>query len=118
MRTVILAGGFGTRLAEETENRPKPMIEIGNRAILWHIMQHYATYWFTEFVVALGYKSEIIKRYFLEYSRLSGSMSVNLARGEVMRHDSPCEDWTVHLLDTGLSTNTAGRVKRVADWLG
>jgi glucose-1-phosphate cytidylyltransferase len=117
MRTVILAGGFGTRLAEETDTRPKPMIEIGNRPILWHILQHYASYWFTEFVVALGYKSEYIKRYFLEYSRHSGSMSVNLARGEVTRHDQPAEDWTVHLIDTGLNTNTGGRVKRVADWI-
>jgi glucose-1-phosphate cytidylyltransferase len=117
MRTIILAGGLGTRLAEETESRPKPMIEIGNRPILWHIMQHYAKYWFTEFVVALGYKSEIVKRYFLEYSRLSGSMSVNLARGEVARHDMPGEDWTVHLLDTGLNTNTGGRLKRATDWL-
>ncbi|HEV3383696.1 MAG TPA: glucose-1-phosphate cytidylyltransferase [Gemmata sp.] len=115
MNTVILAGGFGTRLAEETENRPKPMIEIGNRPILWHIMQHFAKYWFTDFVVAVGYKSEVIKRYFLEYSRLSGSMSVNLARGEITRHDPPGEDWTVHLIETGLNTNTAGRVKRVAN---
>jgi glucose-1-phosphate cytidylyltransferase len=118
MRTVILAGGLGTRLAEETESRPKPMVEIGNRPMLWHIMQHYATYWFTEFVVALGYKSEIVKRYFLEYSRLSGSMSVNLARGDMTRHDPPGEDWIVHLIDTGTNTNTGGRVKRVADWLG
>jgi glucose-1-phosphate cytidylyltransferase len=117
MHTVILAGGFGTRLAEETDNRPKPMIEIGNRPILWHILQHYASYWFTDFVVALGYKSEIVKRYFLEYSRLSGSMSVTLARGEVTRHDPPGEDWTVHLIDTGLNTNTGGRVKRVSDWI-
>jgi glucose-1-phosphate cytidylyltransferase len=115
MHTVILAGGFGTRLAEETDNRPKPMIEIGNRPILWHIMQHFAKYWFTEFVVAVGYKSEVIKRYFLEYSRLSGSMSVNLARGEIARHDPPGEDWNVHLIETGLNTNTAGRVKRVAN---
>src|SRR5580700_6701486 len=118
MRTVILAGGFGTRLAEETDSRPKPMIEIGNQPMLWHIMQHYATYWFTEFVVALGYKSEIVKRYFLEYSRLSGSMSVNLARGDMTRHDPPGEDWIVHLIDTGTNTNTGGRVKRVADWIG
>jgi glucose-1-phosphate cytidylyltransferase len=118
MRTVILAGGFGTRLAEETDIRPKPMIEIGNRPILWHIMQHYAKYWFTEFVIALGYKSEIVKRYFLDYSCLSGSMSVNLARGELTRHHAPGEDWTIHLIDTGLSTSTGGRIKRVADWVG
>jgi glucose-1-phosphate cytidylyltransferase len=117
MRTIILAGGLGTRLAEETESRPKPMVEIGNRPILWHIMQHYARYWFTDFVVALGYKSESVKRYFLEYSQLSGSMSVNLSRGEITRHNAPGEDWTVHLIDTGLNTSTGGRVKRVADWL-
>ena len=117
MRTIILAGGLGTRLAEETETRPKPMVEIGYRPILWHIMQHYASYWFTEFVVALGYKSEIVKRYFQEYSRLSGSMSVNLARGETTLHDPTGEDWTVHLIDTGLHTNTGGRVKRVANWV-
>jgi glucose-1-phosphate cytidylyltransferase len=117
MRTVILAGGFGTRLAEETDNRPKPMIEIGNRPILWHIMQHYARHWYTEFVVALGYKSEVVKRYFLEYPRLTGSMSVNLSHGEVARHDQPGEDWIVHLIDTGLNTNTAGRVKRLSEWV-
>jgi glucose-1-phosphate cytidylyltransferase len=117
MRTIILAGGFGTRLAEETDSRPKPMIEIGNRPILWHIMQHYARYWFTDFVVALGYKSEIVKRYFQEYSQLAGSMSVNLTRGEITRHEPPGEDWVVHLIDTGLSTNTGGRVKRVVDWV-
>jgi glucose-1-phosphate cytidylyltransferase len=117
MRTIILAGGLGTRLAEETENRPKPMIEIGNRPILWHIMQHYATYWFTEFVVALGYKSEIVKRYFLEYSRLSGSMSLNLASGEVTQHDPLGENWTIHLIETGQNTNTGGRVKRLAEWV-
>jgi glucose-1-phosphate cytidylyltransferase len=117
MRTIILAGGLGTRLAEETESRPKPMIEIGNRPILWHIMQHYATYWFTEFVVALGYKSEIVKRYFVEHSRLSGSMSVNLASGDVIQHDSPGENWTVHLINTGQDTNTGGRVRRLAEWV-
>lgn len=115
MRTVILAGGLGTRLAEETESRPKPMVEIGGRPILWHIMRHYAAHWFTEFVVALGYKGESVKRYFLDYHNLSGSLSVNLARGEVTRHDSAAEDWTVHLIDTGLNTNTGGRLGRVAD---
>jgi glucose-1-phosphate cytidylyltransferase len=115
MRTVILAGGLGTRLAEETETRPKPMVEIGGHPIIWHIMRHYAAHWFTEFILALGYKSEVVKRYFLDYSALSGSVSVNLASGEVLRHDSLAEDWTVHLIDTGLHTNTGGRVKRVAD---
>jgi glucose-1-phosphate cytidylyltransferase len=117
MRTAILAGGLGTRLAEETESRPKPMVEIGGRPILWHIMQHYAKNWFTEFVVALGYKSESIKRYFVEYTGLTGSMTVNLARGEVTRHEAVGVDWTVHLIDTGLETNTGGRIRRLADWL-
>src|SRR5215216_5675244 len=97
MKTVILAGGLGTRLAEETEARPKPMVEIGGRPILWHIMRHYAAHWFTEFVVALGYRADVVKRYFLDYSTLTGSLSVNLARGEVSRHDAAAEDWTVHL---------------------
>jgi glucose-1-phosphate cytidylyltransferase len=118
MRTVILAGGLGTRLAEETELRPKPMVEIGNRPILWHIMQHYASYWFTEFVVALGYKSEVVKRYFLDYAGLIGSLSVNLSTGSVRRYEAAGEDWTLHLIDTGLGTNTGGRVKRVGEWLG
>jgi glucose-1-phosphate cytidylyltransferase len=117
MRAVILAGGLGTRLAEETESRPKPMIEIGGRPILWHIMSHYAAYWVTEFVVALGYKSDVVKRFFVEYTRFIGSLSVNLARGEVERHEQAGVDWTVHLIDTGLQTNTGGRVKRVAPWV-
>src|SRR4051812_48823202 len=117
MRAVILAGGLGTRLSEETESRPKPMVEIGGRPILWHIMSHYATHWVTEFVVALGYKGEVVKRYFVEYPRLAGSLSVNLARGEVKQHERAGVDWTVHLVDTGLHTNTGGRVKRVADWV-
>jgi len=117
MRTVILAGGLGTRLAEETEVRPKPMVEVGGRPILWHIMRHYAAHWFTEFVVALGYKSDAVKRYFVDYSTLSGSLSVNLARGDVTRREAGGEDWTVHLIDTGLTTNTGGRVRRVADWV-
>jgi glucose-1-phosphate cytidylyltransferase len=114
---VILAGGLGTRLREETEVRPKPMVEIGGRPILWHIMQHYAHYGFKEFVVALGYKGEVIKRYFTEYHALSGSMTVSLATGKVEVHGGQREDWTVHLVDTGLQTPTGSRVKRLESWL-
>ena len=109
MRAVILAGGLGTRLAEETEARPKPMVEIGGRPILWHIMSHYAAHWVTEFVVALGYKSDVVKRFFVEYTQLIGSLSVNLGHGEVTQHEQAGVDWTVHLIDTGLNTNTGGR---------
>jgi glucose-1-phosphate cytidylyltransferase len=117
MKVVILAGGMGSRLAEETEVKPKPMVEIGGRPILWHIMKHYAHYGFKEFFIALGYKSEIIKRYFLDYYSLNGSMTINLASGEVQTQDKGCEDWVVHLIDTGLHTLTGGRVKRLQPWL-
>ncbi len=117
MRVVILAGGMGTRLAEETEVKPKPMVEIGGKPILWHIMKHYAYYGFREFCIALGYKGEIIKRYFLDYSRLSGSLTIDLSTGKVKTHDQGCEDWIVHLVDTGFATLTGGRVKRLEPWL-
>ncbi len=117
MNVVILAGGLGSRLAEETELKPKPMVEIGGHPILWHIMKHYAHYGFQDFFVALGYKGEMIKRYFLDYSGLSGSMSLNLGSGEVSTRDKVCEDWMVHLIDTGMKTLTGGRVKRLQPWL-
>lgn len=117
MKVVILAGGLGTRLAEETEVRPKPMVEVGRDPILWHIMKHYAYYSFREFYIALGYKGEIIKRYFLDYCRLNGSMTLDLSSGEVKRLNQKCEDWIVHLMDTGQETNTGGRIKRLEPWL-
>jgi glucose-1-phosphate cytidylyltransferase len=117
MKVVILAGGLGTRLTEETEVRPKPMVEIGGRPILWHIMKHYAHYGFKEFFIALGYKGELIKRYFLDYYTLNGSMTINLSRGDVQMHSKECEDWIVHLIETGLHTTTGGRVKRLELWL-
>lgn len=117
MKVVILAGGLGSRLAEETEAKPKPMVEVGGYPILWHIMKHYAHYGFKEFFIALGYKSEMIKRYFLDYYGLSGSMTINLTSGEVETRNKECEDWIVHLIDTGLPTLTGGRVKRLRPWL-
>jgi glucose-1-phosphate cytidylyltransferase len=117
MKTVVLAGGLGTRLAEETEARPKPMVEIGGRPILWHILKHYAAHGFNEFVIALGYKSDVVKRFFLEYAGAIGGLSIDLGRGRVTRHDTASEDWKLHLVDTGLATNTGGRIARVADWV-
>ncbi|MDT4969333.1 MAG: glucose-phosphate cytidylyltransferase [Acidobacteriota bacterium] len=117
MNVVILAGGLGTRLAEETEVKPKPMVEIGGRPILWHIMKHYAHYGFKEFFIALGYKGEAIKRYFLDYYGLSGSMTIDLTSGKVDVHKRECEDWILNLIDTGSDTNTGGRVKSMERWL-
>jgi len=117
MKVVILAGGLGTRLAEETEVKPKPMVEIGGQPIIWHIMNHYAHYGFKEFFIALGYKGEIIKRYFLDYYNLKNSMTIDLSSGKVQVHERECDDWIVHLIDTGNETNTGGRLKRLEAWL-
>ena len=115
---VILAGGYGTRLREETETRPKPMVEIGGHPILWHIMKIYASYGFEEFVICLGYKGDIIKEYFLNYRVRQGSLSVDLRSGHVNPHSrDAAENWLVHLLETGQDTMTGGRVKRAADVL-
>lgn len=113
MKVVILAGGLGSRLAEETELKPKPLVEIGGRPILWHILKHYARYGFSEFVLALGYKGEAIKRYFLDYQALSGDLTIELGKGEVKARTPTAEDWTLHLMDTGLGTATGGRVRRL-----
>ena len=117
IKVVILAGGFGTRLQEETTVKPKPMVEIGGHPILWHIMKGYAHHDFKEFFIALGYKGQVIKRYFSEYYNLNSDMTVNLKDGNVKAHDGNCEDWLVHLIDTGLHTLTGGRVKRLEPWL-
>jgi glucose-1-phosphate cytidylyltransferase len=118
MRAVVLAGGRGTRLGEETVTRPKPMVEIGGRPILWHIMTHYASFGIGEFFVAVGYKGDVVKRYFLDYHNLVGSMSVRLATGEVQMLEKQAEDWCIHLIETGDETETGGRVKRLERWLG
>ena len=118
MKIVILAGGLGTRLAEETEIKPKPMVEIGEHPILWHIMKHYASYGFKEFVIALGYKSDVIKRFFLEHATFQDSFSIDMRTGKISTLDQISEDWIVHLVDTGLETNTGGRIARVQRYLG
>jgi glucose-1-phosphate cytidylyltransferase len=115
MQVVLLAGGFGTRLVEETETRPKPMVEIGEYPILWHIMRHYSVYKHNEFFVLLGFKGEYLKRYFVDRAQLAGDLTVS-ASGVVTRKAS-AEPWTVHLIDTGLATPTGSRVKRIASQL-
>ena len=117
MKVIVLAGGQGTRLAEETETRPKPMVDIGGRPILWHIMKHYARHGFNEFVIALGYRADDVKRFFVDYLSLNGDMTVQLGNRAVERHEPERDAWTVHLVDTGLATNTGGRVGRLRTWL-
>jgi glucose-1-phosphate cytidylyltransferase len=118
MKVAILAGGLGTRLSEETSLKPKPMVEIGGQPILWHIMKGFAAYGFNEFVIALGYKGEVIKDYFVNYRYRAHSLSVCLATGDLTVHNGDCEDWTVHLVDTGAHTQTGGRVRRLARFIG
>jgi glucose-1-phosphate cytidylyltransferase len=118
MKVAILAGGFGSRLAEETEIKPKPMVEIGGRPILWHIMMHYAHYGFKDFVIALGYKGEVIKKYMVDYASLNSDLTVNLKTGEVTMNGGDKPDWTVELIDTGMRTQTGGRIKRLAPYIG
>jgi len=117
MRTVILAGGMGTRFAEETDLRPKPMIEIGGRPLLWHIMKRYEQFGLTEFLVALGYMGDAIKGYFRTYHDLRGNMTVDLGSGKVVAEEPEAERWLVQLRDTGEFTSTGGRVKRLEPWL-
>ncbi len=118
MKVAILAGGVGTRLAEETDIRPKPMVEVGSRPILWHIMMHYSHFGHDDFVIALGYKGDYIKKYFLDYPSLQGDLTVKVKSGEVMRHRNGHPDWSVDLVDTGRDTLTGGRIKRLAPHLG
>jgi glucose-1-phosphate cytidylyltransferase len=118
VNVVILAGGLGTRLAEETELKPKPMVEIGSRPILWHIMKQYGHCGMRDFHVALGYRGDVIKRYFHDYYAFNGSMRIQLRAGQIEAHEREVEDWSVNLIDTGLETNTGGRVRRLRRWLG
>ncbi len=118
MKAVILAGGLGSRLAEETGLRPKPMVEIGGKPILWHILNIYSCYGFDEFVVALGYRGEAIKEYFLNFYALNNDITLDLASGSTTIHHGRQPRWKVHLVDTGASTQTGGRVKRLQSWIG
>ena len=116
---VLLAGGLGTRLREETEARPKPMIEVGGRPLLWHLMKMYSAHGFDEFVVCLGYKGEVIKSFFLDYHLQTRSLTIDVASGKTDTHGEGGNDaWRVHCLETGEATLTGGRVKRAAEYLG
>ena len=118
MKVILLAGGFGTRLSEHTDLIPKPMVSIGGRPILWHIMQTYARFGHKDFYVALGYKAEIIKEYFLNYRALNTDFTVDLANGVITPHEVDEVDWRVTLVNTGDKTMTGGRVKRMQKFIG
>lgn len=117
MKVVILAGGFGTRLSEYTDLIPKPMVEIGGKPIIWHIMKRYADYGYKDFVVALGYKADVIKNYFASYHLGQNDYTVNLSSGKIVMSSNGDLDWNVTLVDTGLNTMTGGRIKRLRNYL-
>ena len=118
MKVVILAGGLGTRLMEETEARPKPMVEIGNKPILWHIMKMYESYGYNDFIICLGYKAQLVKEYFLNYYLHNSDVTIELEKNKVDVHFTNTESFKVTLIDTGLLTNTAGRLKKVQKYIG
>jgi glucose-1-phosphate cytidylyltransferase len=118
MKVVILAGGLGTRLMEETEARPKPMVEIGSKPILWHIMKIYEAYGYNDFILCLGYKAQMIKEYFLNYYLYNSDVTIELEKNKIDVHFSNTESFKVTLVDTGLTTNTAGRIKRIQKYIG
>jgi glucose-1-phosphate cytidylyltransferase len=117
LKVAILAGGFGTRLSEETDVRPKPMVEIGGKPILWHIMKLYSHYGFNDFVLCLGYKGYMIKEYFANYFLHQSDVTIDIGKNKIDIHDSQAEPWTVTLVDTGLNSMTGGRIKRVEKYL-
>src|SRR6056300_1131904 len=117
MKAVILAGGLGTRLHEETVDRPKPMVEIGGKPILWHIMKIYAAHGITDFVICCGYKSDYIKEYFINYARKNSDVFVNPNKQSIKFYNNDLEDWNIHLVDTGQTTKTGGRMKRIKEYV-
>ena len=118
MKVVILAGGFGTRISEESHLKPKPMIEIGEKPILWHIMKHYSQYGYNEFVICLGYKQYVVKEFFADYFLHTSDVTFDLANNSMKVHNNYAEPWKVTLIDTGLHTMTGGRVKRIREYVG
>jgi len=118
MKVIILAGGFGTRISEYTNLIPKPMITVGGRPLIWHIMRTYAHFKHNDFYIALGYKSQLIKEYFFNYRALNLDFTIDLATGKIVPHELQSLDWVVTLVDTGLSTMTGGRVKRLKPYIG
>ncbi len=118
MKVVILAGGYGTRLSEETDLRPKPMVEIGGKPILWHIMKTYSHYGYNEFIILLGYKGYVIKEYFANYFLYESDITIDLASNNIEVHNNSAEPWKVTLIDTGRETLTGGRIKRAKPYLG
>lgn len=118
MKVVILAGGFGTRISEESHLKPKPMIEIGGKPILWHIMKHYSAYGFTEFIICLGYKQHMVKEFFADYFLHTSDVTFDLAENRMIVHNIKTEPWKVTLVDTGLNTMTGGRVKKIRQYVG
>lgn len=119
MKVVLLAGGFGTRISEESQHKPKPMIEIGDMPILWHIMKTYSHYGFKEFIICAGYKQHVIKQWFADYFLHTSDITFDFTRGnEMIVHDARSEDWKVTVVDTGLHTMTGGRLKRIRKYLG
>jgi glucose-1-phosphate cytidylyltransferase len=118
MKVVILAGGFGTRLSEETQLKPKPMIEIGDNPILWHIMKIYSSFGFNEFIICLGYKGYVIKEYFANYLLHESDVTINIRENKITTHDSAAEPWSVTLVNTGQNSMTGGRIKRIKDFVG
>jgi glucose-1-phosphate cytidylyltransferase len=118
LKVVILAGGYGTRLGEYTTLIPKPMVKIGHKPIIWHIMEHYAQYGHKEFFLALGYKAEYVKEYFLNYRSLNSDFSIDLLSGDIVTMKEPAVDWRVNLVDTGVDTLTGGRLKRLSEYVG